>query len=166
MIIGITGHRPQSVDNDFSLTSPIWQWVRAALREFFIESQPNIIVSGMALGSDTVAAEVAMDLNIKVRAAVPFKGQESTWPEESKQRYYKLLEKCHDVFEVSEPGYATWKLHARNQFIVDNSNFMVAIWNGDQKGGTWSAVNYAIKRKHAIKQINPKTKTVRWYQSI
>lgn len=162
MIIGITGHRPQQIDNNFDYTSSAWQWIRSELTKTFEFHKPDMIISGMALGVDMLAVEVALDLGIKVRAAVPFEGQELKWPTAQQKIYRDLLSKCNDVFMVSDGGYAPWKLHARNQFIVDNSHFMVAVWNGNKLGGTFSTVVYAEKRERSIYQIDPVNKKVSW----
>lgn len=162
MLVGVTAHRPQSIDNDFSLTSPKWEWISKELKGFFEDINPTVVVTGMALGGDMLAAEVAFDLDIKVRAVIPFEGQESLWEEDQKKRYHEILKNCFDVFYTAEGGYANWKLHARNHFIVDNTNVMCAIWNGGYEGGTGSTVKYAEKREKPIYQINPNKEYSGW----
>jgi len=34
----------------------------------------------------------------------------------------------------------------RNKWIIDNSDELLAVWNGERKGGTFSAINYAEKK--------------------
>ena len=75
---------------------------------------------------------------------MPFIGQESKWPEHSKTRYNTLLTECR-VVVCSEGGYAAWKLHKRNEMMVDASDKLVAYYNGSGTGGTASCVKYANK---------------------
>ena len=109
----------------------------------------------MAQGVDQIAAEVAMDLFFDVVAAVPFEGQETLWPEPAQIKYWELLLKCVDVREICEPGYAAWKMMKRNQWMVDNCDVLIAVWDGSS-GGTKNCVDYATSKEKTIIRIDPK----------
>ena len=47
-------------------------------------------------------------------------------------------------------------MYKRNQFIVDNSSVIVALWNGSPRSGTANTVNYAKKQGRKVRVINPK----------
>lgn len=38
----------------------------------------------------------------------------------------------------------------RNKFMVDNSNFVIAMWDGRKRGGTYYTLNYAKKLNKQI----------------
>ena len=56
-------------------------------------------------------------------------------------------------------GYAAWKMQKRNQFMVDHSNLLIAVWDGSS-GGTSNCVAYAKKIGLQIVLFNPKDRTV------
>src|SRR6266571_4842958 len=101
MIVGITGHRSAKIGG-FSTPNPIHSYIVAEMRKHFIELKPDAIISGMALGVDTIAAELAIELGIAFTAAVPFVGQERVWPITSKKHYHNLLTKANTVHVVSD----------------------------------------------------------------
>ena len=44
-------------------------------------------------------------------------------------------------------------MQKRNEFMVDKADMVLAIWNGNQKGGTWNTIKYATKTKTPLKYI-------------
>jgi uncharacterized phage-like protein YoqJ len=145
MIIAFTGHRPDELGG-YDESNPTALKVKAKIKAKLQELNPERVISGMALGVDIWAAEAAIELGIPVEAALPFVGQDKIWPEPSKARFQDILKKCKKVTVVSEGGYAAWKMHARNAYMVDNCDLLIAVWNGKQEGGTWGCIQYATKR--------------------
>jgi len=144
MIVAATGHRPDKLP---------WHGVdgyaadaRAHLEAFAVTIlralNPDTVVSGMALGWDQAVGEAAIQLGIPLVAALPFGGQELTWPRESQERYRALLKKTTTIKLVCEGGYAAWKFQRRNEYLVTSSHLLVALWDGSD-GGTANCVRYA-----------------------
>lgn len=154
--VAITGHRPQNLDSDFTYKSAIWEWIRSELGATFQKVQPSKIYTGMALGVDTVAAEVAIALEIPFVAAIPFPGQEAKWTQEQQDHYRMLLTFAEDVVEVDKGPYSPYLLQKRNEYMVDNSDLLVAVWNG-WKGGTRNCVEYALKNQVPVWRLDPAT---------
>ncbi len=151
MILSATGHRPDKLGGYSSET-------RARLRRlatwFFEANRPDFVISGMALGWDMAWAEAAIEMHIPVVAAVPFSGQESTWPLASRDRYQQILSQCQRV-EIICPGpYGSWKMQERNQWMVDNSDMVIALWDGSD-GGTANCVQYAERLNRQIHNLWP-----------
>jgi uncharacterized phage-like protein YoqJ len=48
-------------------------------------------------------------------------------------------------------------MQIRNEWMVDNSHFTLAIWNGIQKGGTWNCIQYARKQGKTVWHLHPQT---------
>ena len=114
----------------------------------------------MALGVDTVFWEVAAKLrksnkNIKIEAAVPFVGQEKKWTEESQKQYKRMLSESDKVTIVSEGGFATYKMMARNRYMVNKSDIIIAVIC-KETGGTAQCVKYAKEHNKVVIEINPK----------
>lgn len=156
MIIGVTGHRPEKIDGDYTLRSPVWDAIHYWFSQRLGEDRPDGLVSGMALGVDQVAAECAINVGVPLTAAVPFEGQQARWPAEARNKYAVLLSHAERIVVVSPGGYASWKLHARNQWIVDHSDRLYAVWDG-QSGGSASCVRYAQSHNKTVHRLDPKT---------
>lgn len=154
----ITGHRPQSLDGDYSLSSELWNNIRSNLRYTFVEERVDHVYTGMALGVDTVAAQVSLQLEIPFTACVPFDGQERMWPEKSKREYRRLLDAAERVVVVIKGPYAVWKMQKRNEYMVNKltepEDLLIAVWNG-KPGGTANCYRYAVKKEKNIKVITP-----------
>jgi len=67
-----------------------------------------------------------------------------------KMRFNKIMKKADLVKEISA-HYFTGCYQVRNEWMVDRSNLVIAVFNG-QKSGTKNTVDYA-KRK-GIKVVN------------
>ena len=147
MIICGTGHRPTKLggyDNSILLSL-------AKMAKDAISGIGNVekIISGMALGWDQALALAAIDMQIPLVAAVPFKGQENAWPPASQEVFRDYLRNAHTVHIVCEGGYAAWKMQKRNEWMVDNANIVLALWNGTP-GGTMNCLEYA---NHVGKEV-------------
>lgn len=151
MIIAGTGHRPKSLRIGAldgyhpAVLSRLTDLARAALQR----RAPTLTISGMALGWDTALVQASLDLGIPFDAYLPFAGQELRWPAPAQRRYHELLARARRVVIVSEGGYDVEKMHIRNERMVDDSDFLLALWDGFPKGGTFRCVEYAIQVNRA-----------------
>jgi len=161
-IVVVTGHRPQHLDGDFSLTSPLWAWIAAHLDRHLLGA--DHLRCGMAIGVDILAAERAHLLGIPYAAYVPFDGQAANWPASSKARYAKSLTSASRRILVHEGDYAPWKLHSRNLAMltgaVGEENYglasrLIAVWNGKQSGGTYQTVVKAEALGIEVARVDP-----------
>ena len=141
MIICGTGHRPDKLGG-YGMAAGV-KLVNLAV-DWLEENKPTKVISGMALGWDYALAAAAFDLDIPFIAAVPFKGQEKMWPKLSQDNYNVLLRAADEVIYVCEEGYAPWKMQVRNQWMVDNCDTVLALWDG-KAGGTGNCIAYAKK---------------------
>jgi len=124
------------------------------MAETLIQLSPTSAISGMALGVDQDFAWVCISLGLPFLAAIPFAGQESNWPHESRDFYHRLLERAYHVTVVSEGGYAAWKMQKRNEWMVNNCQTLIAVWDGSA-GGTGNCVRYAKSVGRNMHRINP-----------
>jgi uncharacterized phage-like protein YoqJ len=127
--------------------------VLGKIKDFAIETlelyKPAKIISGMALGWDTALAEAAVELNIPYIAAVPFIGQERMWPKKSQEYYFTLLEKAVEKVIVSDGYFSVQKMQIRNEWMVDHSEHILALWDGTP-GGTSNCITYALTLSRPI----------------
>lgn len=155
----VTGHRPNKLMGgyDYYANEPIKDYMITTLRNF-IELNPSVTelecYSGMALGIDMLFADAVLTLQqefpdlIKLHCAIPFENQTGNWVSESDIEMYNLIKDFADEVTTLE-GIVTkdfyLPLQKRNEFMVDNSDFVLAFWNGT-KGGTGNCVKYAEKK--------------------
>jgi uncharacterized phage-like protein YoqJ len=167
MRVMVTGHRPPKVGG-YRLPNPTEQWVRTNLRAILkgmLERDEKLeAVTGMALGADTIFAEVCLELGIPFIAATPFKDQGSRWPTESQEKLARLLAAAKKVVIVDEiPSYHSdrfgGKMALRNKWMVDHSAEAIAVWDGTD-GGTANAVKLLRKKSRKFLLLDPRTSTV------
>lgn len=146
MILSATGHRPNKLGGySQEAQDKLVTLARVAL----LELKPASVITGMALGWDTAVAIACQKLAIPYTAAIPFRGQQLAWPAQSQRQWEELLEDAMNVKIVCEGEYAPWKMQVRNEWMVDNADRVLALWNGT-KGGTANCVAYAEKKSKPI----------------
>lgn len=179
MNIAITGHRPNKLGNDYDLVSPLIKSIKSEIvgilsKYYDIEFKqfPEVtLITGMALGIDTLFAQIAIELNIPFIAAIPFIGQERKWPSKSQKTYHYLLSKAYEVVNCAEKDTTTIYeiprlMQKRNEWMVNNCDVLISVWDGSN-GGTANCTTYAqnnidnkIGRVKQIIRVNPKEITV------
>ena len=112
----------------------------------------------MALGVDTVFALAVLELkeegfDIKLHCAIPCKNHSCKWPQKSIELYNKILQKADIVKFVSEQEYRPYLMQKRNEYMVDKSDLVLAVWNGERAGGTWNTIEYAKSAGKPVKYI-------------
>lgn len=143
VIVGVTGHRPPKLGG-YSPEART-KLTRFAARWLTSRAAPDQVITGMALGWDTAVAQACDAMGIPFIAAVPFEGQESRWQDDQQAEYRRLLDKAVKIAYISPGPYAPELMHIRNEWMVDNSTEMAALWDGSMDGGTAHCVSY-IKR--------------------
>ncbi|MGB3204763.1 MAG: SLOG family protein [Crinalium sp.] len=153
-ILGVTGHRPKKLKVTNAYSDEVLKALMRVALKHLRELEPCQVITGMALAWDTASAIAALHLEIPVVAAIPFEGQELSWPEPSQVRYHKILNKIArnrgEINIVSEGGYSAAKMLRRDEYIVDCSDIILALWDGNCSGGTAHTVKYAKSKKRSI----------------
>lgn len=158
-----TGHRPAKLPWGYDEE---WEdCVRLKLKlaceiEAMRQKGVTTFISGMAIGVDLWAAEIVLDLKraypdeqIELFAAIPYEGQANRWSVDYRERYFNTLAEADGDIILHE-HYTKSCMHERNRFMVDNSAYMIAVFNGE-KGGTANTVKYAESKGLNIVIINP-----------
>lgn len=140
MIICGTGHRPNKVGG---YSKEAFDRLERLAYNWIHTYRPEKIISGGALGWDQALAQAAVFHGVPLVMALPFNGFECKWPRESQLFLHSLMEEADEIVYVCESGYAPWKMQERNKWMVDNSDAVLALWNGTP-GGTANCVKYAL----------------------
>ena len=158
-----TGHRPDKLhgyDYKSEGNVKLLKKIRKLLIRLIEVRGFDTFISGMALGTDMWCAKLILGLkkrypHIKLVCAIPCAEQYSRWNEGDQRMYHDILSQADLVHCVSDKSYAPWLMIKRDEWMVDNSNFVFSVWNGDESGGTWKTVEYAVKRQRKIMNIHP-----------
>lgn len=157
-----TGHRPQTITYLWDETSALSLELKAKLEKAIIYLIDNKgvthFISGMALGVDMIAAEIVLELKskypeIKLECALPCETQASRWSEKYRDRYFNIIE-MSDKETLLQTHYTADCMHKRNRYMVDHSDYVIAVWDGSPSG-TGKTVMYAKENNKAILQIKP-----------
>lgn len=157
-----TGHRPQSIPYLWDESSSQSLLLRRKIKKemlYLIENE-NVthFISGMAPGVDMIAAEIVLELkqqysHITLECALPCETQASRWSEKYRERYLKIIE-MSDKETLLQTHYTADCMHKRNRYMVDKSDYVIAVWNGGPSG-TGKTVMYAKENNKQIIQIKP-----------
>lgn len=163
MIVCVTGHRPQKLPKDVEGEMALQDFVRRGVRWFCNETKAQWMLSGMAPGVDLWATEEMLTgvPQIQVCAALPCLEQDKYWGTETKAKYHSLLARVHRQHLVTAEPYQKHVMQRRNQWMVDNSQAVFAVYDGTP-GGTANAVKYAIETKRTIFVVDPRTREAKW----
>ena len=137
-----TGHRPEKLQTPESVVvAALEKEIRQAIADGF-----SVFISGMARGVDIWAAEIVLRLRdtgeaIRLICACPYQGFERGWKQSWQNRYNTILSAADLVRHIC-PGYSQSCFQRRNEWMVDHSARVIAVWNG-QPSGTKNTIDYA-----------------------
>ena len=92
---------------------------------------------------------------IILEIAIPCESQAEKWTEEQRDRYFDIASKC-DKETLIQHHYTADCMHKRNRYMVDQADFIIAVWDG-RPSGTGKTVQYAQRQGKPVTIINPKT---------
>ena len=174
-----TGHRPQKFPWGFNESDPACAALRdtlAAQIAALVDAGYTDFLSGMALGVDQWAAQAVLALRKKNRGLrrlfgmgkkntlrlhcfLPCEGQDAKWPQASKELYRSILGQADSVVYVSR-RYDDQCMLRRNRALVDHAALVLAVYDGEYRGGTAATVRYAREQGRELIVIDPVTRAV------
>lgn len=155
-----TGHRPNKLKGYNPKDNKELLWF---LHDIIVDCVENYAVdtfiTGMALGIDTWAARIVLKLkekypHIKLVAAVPCDKQWAKWSAGNKAEWEDIISKADTVHYVTKTEYTAHCMQLRNEWMVDQSDYVIAVWDGSS-GGTGNCVRYAESKHKEIIGIHP-----------
>jgi len=153
MKIAGTGHRPKWMPCKYNEQHPWAIKIKKNLREELEKVQPEIVITGMAIGWDTWLAEIAINLHIPIHCYIPFQGQGDNWPNKARQRYGRILNRAEKIV-YTQNEYTKDCFFKRDKTMIDDCDMVFALLNPDtNSGGTYYTVNYALKDNKVVKNF-------------
>lgn len=159
-----TGHRPSKLPwrLDYSASGYIafHSALEKQIEEFSAAGIKNYFC-GMAIGTDLICAQIVLALRernpaIKLHCAIPCKSQADKWEASLRDQYHAVLAEADSVIFVNREWTKNCMLE-RNRFMVDRCSIVLAVYNGEYRGGTAATVRYARKMGREIFILNPST---------
>lgn len=147
-----TGHRPEKLHlSEQEVKSKLETEIRQAMADGY-----TTFISGMARGVDIWAAQIVLRFRannpaIHLIAAVPYKGFENRWSKSWQDQYNFILEYA-DLVRYICKGYSIASFQIRNEWMVDRSSRVIAVYNGEP-GGTKNTIDYANKNNIEVVSI-------------
>ena len=146
----VTGHR------DFPMRQT--EYVKVSLRreiEKAIADGYTHFMSGFAEGVDQYFAEIVMekkqdDPALQLIAVIPYRKRLENL--KKRERTKILLEGCAEVKVIQEEYLPSVYSH-RNRYMVENSDRVIAVYDGREKGGTVSTIRFTHKMKKELREI-------------
>lgn len=121
-------------------------------------------LSGMAEGVDTWAALAVLALRekndaLKLHCILPCREQAEQWGGPAQALYRSILEQADSVVYVNR-DYKKDCMLERNRFLVEHSDILLAVYNGERRGGTAATIRYARKAGREVWIMDPETHLV------
>lgn len=139
MTVMVTGHRPQRLRGQEKKVS-------AAVGELLDQLKPDKAISGMAQGADQIFAIAAIDRGIPLYCYFPYP-RIKYHPQE--EYIIENASGCRNICnEFSRDSY-----EVRDHAMVDDSDIVIAVWDGFETGGTWNTIKYAREKGKDIRYI-------------
>ena len=159
-----TGHRPSKFPWKYDEADSRCIALKSALAEqirLLADAGVTQFLSGMAEAVDTWSALSVLALReenpaLKLHCILPCREQADKWTASSRDLYRSILERADSVVLVSREYHANCMLD-RNRFLVEHASTLLAIYNGERRGGTAATMRYAQKMGREIIVINPDT---------
>ena len=157
-----TGHRPEKLPWKFDETDARCIRLKTQLDqavEMAYLSGIRHFICGMAQGSDLYFGEAVLKLrgrfsDVTLEAARPCESQARSWSEQEQERYHSLLNQCNYETLVQHT-YTPGCMQRRNRYMVDRSALVIAVYNGEPKGGTAQTLAYALRNHRKTYILEP-----------
>ena len=156
------GHRPHKFPWKYNEMDSRCFALKAVLAEQItnlVEAGVTQFLSGMAEGTDIFCSEIVLALReknptIKLHCILPCKEQADKWMASSQDLYHSILDRADSIVYVSRTYHKNCMLE-RNRFLVDHAATLLAVYNGERRGGTAATMRYAKKMGREIIMIDP-----------
>ncbi len=167
-----TGHRPQKLPWKGDEGDPRCVALKEALKGQIVrlvQEGVTDFLSGMAEGVDTWAAQAVLALReedpaLRLHCILPYKGQADKWKAAAREQYRAILEEADSVVYVHRESSKSCMLE-RDRFLVAHAGRLLAVYNGERRGGTAATVRYARRAGREIWILNPATGLVTMEQA-
>ena len=134
----VTGHRDIPKEKIDYVKHELQLQVQAAIEDGYTR-----FISGFAEGTDLIFASIVAEEkkqhpNLFLEAAIPYAGRLKT----RDKNFHALLESCSGM-KIECEKYKSSCFMQRNRYMVGESQRVIAVYDGREKGGTLFTMRYA-----------------------
>ncbi|MEM7141904.1 MAG: ribonuclease H [Actinomycetota bacterium] len=103
------------------------------------ELDPDLVVlTGLRLGAETIAAEAAAEAGVAYVAVLPYPDPDAKWPAASRRRFAELVEGAAAVVQLERtspdsPQRAGQALDRRNGWLRTTADEALIVWDGTER---------------------------------
>ncbi len=143
----VTGHRDIPQEKLAFVETALRNEIQNALDDGY-----KHFISGYAKGVDLIFTRIISEFKneylITLEAAIPYRNRLKTPDTE----FQKLI-KCCDILKIHTEKYTNGCFMVRNRYMVDNSERIIAVYDGRSYGGTAATMNYARQLNRELIEI-------------
>ena len=145
----VTGHREIPEDKLAYVESELKKAVMAAVKDGYTR-----FINGGAAGADLLFAAVVAELReqgcpISLEAALPYRGRLNS----RNPAFQTMISACDRIKVLCEESSRSC-YYTRNRYMVDESDLVIAVYNGRDTGGTVYTMNYAQDKGKTVQVIS------------
>ncbi len=148
-----TGHRPDRLPWGADESDPRCLAAKKAIGDALERAWRagcRHFICGMARGADLYFAEAVLALRerrpeVLLECARPCETQADSWPEPERRRYAAILAQCNYETLVQHT-YDRFCMARRNRYMVDHSARLIALYDGEPRGGTFQTLALALRQ--------------------
>ena len=146
----VTGHRKIPLEKIQYVKDRLTEEIARAIEDGYTN-----FISGFASGSDLYFAEIVKSyidrgLKLSLEAAIPYRKRYRALMNDTDNS--ALLLACSNIKVLSE-NYSINSFMKRNLYMIENSELVIAVYDGRNKGGTFNTIRAAERMNRQVLRI-------------
>jgi len=136
----VVGHRPPELGGygETLMAAAVRSRLEAVISAKAVLHDDLVVVTGLNLGTETLAAEAAAAAKVPYVVVLAHPGQDGPWPSESKRRFSRLLDNAHEVVTLQRQTPETKQkiggsYRRRDGWLRRNVDEAIAVWDGKEE---------------------------------
>ncbi len=146
----VTGHRKIEESQIDYVRESLRNEIKQAIADGY-----TCFMTGFADGVDQYFADLVIEFKkeyseLKLIAAIPYRNRLQSLAK--KEHTKAILDACSDIVVIREE-YLPDVYYRRNRYMVENSDRVIAVYDGRDKGGTVVTIRFARSLKKELREI-------------
>jgi ribonuclease HI len=136
----VIGHRPPELGGygENPVAAAVRRKLTDVLRGLREVHHDLVVLTGLGLGAEQLAAEAAAEAGVPYVAVLPFPDPDSVWPSTSRATFRLLADAAHDTIVLSPSKPATKQaagiaIGRRNAWLAANADAALVVWDGTDR---------------------------------
>jgi len=139
--VAVVGHRPPEIGGYGK--NPVADGLRRHMKEILAAKSDMydevLVLTGLQLGSETLAAEAAIEAGVGFIAILAFPDPSARWPKPAQKHFDDLIDQAVDVIVLDNqiPGSGVQVAKSfgrRDRWLQSNADEAIVVWDGGRNG--------------------------------